>query len=115
MVGAPPSGVGGWVLGSPMPQGLQRYYGWGHLHFVTFSCYRRLPLLGTARARDLFVRELARVRREYAFALVGFVVMPEQVHILMGEPRKGNPSTVLEPGGRTWEPGTWGDRRNVSC
>jgi len=33
-----------------MPKGLKRYYGQGHLHFLTFSCYRRLPLLGTARA-----------------------------------------------------------------
>jgi hypothetical protein len=26
-----------------MPAGLRRYYGKGHLHFITFSCYRRLP------------------------------------------------------------------------
>jgi len=83
-------------LGFPMPQGLKRYYGRGHLHFLTFSCYRRLPLLGTPKARNLFVRELARVRREYAFELVGYVVMPEHVHLLMGEPRKGDPSTVLQ-------------------
>ena len=25
-----------------MPKGLHRYYGHGHLHFVTVSCYRRL-------------------------------------------------------------------------
>src|SRR6267154_3902864 len=30
-----------------MPEGLKRYYGRGHLHFLTFSCYRRLPLLNT--------------------------------------------------------------------
>ena len=79
-----------------MPQGLKRYYGQGHLHFVTFSCYRRLPLLGTVRARNLFVRELARVRREYGFALVGYVVMPEHAHMLISEPKKGTPSTVLQ-------------------
>jgi hypothetical protein len=28
-----------------MPAGLERYYGKGDLHFITFSCYRRLPLL----------------------------------------------------------------------
>jgi hypothetical protein len=26
-----------------MPKGLKRYYGHGHLHFLTFSCFRRLP------------------------------------------------------------------------
>jgi hypothetical protein len=31
-------------VGFAMPAGLKRYYGKGHLHFMTFSCYRRLPL-----------------------------------------------------------------------
>jgi putative transposase len=79
-----------------MPVGLKRIYGQRHLHFITFSCYRRLPLLKTVRARDVFVREMARVRDEYEFLLVGYVVMPEHVHLLISEPRKGNPSTVLQ-------------------
>src|SRR6266699_2999494 len=54
-----------------MPKGLKRYYGQGQLHFVTFSCYRRLALLGTARARNMFVKELSRVRREYGFLACG--------------------------------------------
>ena len=78
-----------------MPAGLRRYYGKGDLHFITFSCYRRLPLLKSARARDVFVRELAKLRGELEFRLVGYVVMPEHVHLLMSEPRKGTPSTVL--------------------
>ena len=79
-----------------MPEGLKRYYGRGHLHFVTFSCYRRLPLLREASARGLLVKELARVRAEYGFLLVGYVVMPEHVHLLMSEPGRGTPSTVLK-------------------
>jgi putative transposase len=79
-----------------LPKGLKRYYGRGHLHFLTFSCYRRLPLLKTVRARNLFVRELARVRAEYRFLLVGYVVMPEHVHLLISAPKKGAPSTVLQ-------------------
>src|SRR5712692_11223504 len=79
-----------------MPKGLKRYYGRGELHFVTFSCYGRLPLLGTARARNLFAKELGRVRKEYGFLLVGFVVMPNHVHLLIGEPKKATPSTVLQ-------------------
>jgi len=79
-----------------MPSGLKRHYGKGDLHFVTFSCYQRLPLLGTKRARNLFVHELERVRNEMGFGLVGYVVMPEHVHLLMSEPRIGTPSTVLQ-------------------
>jgi putative transposase len=72
-----------------MPEGSKRYYGRGDLHFVTFSCYRRLDLLGTSRARSLLVKELAQVRRERRFRLAGYVVIPNHVHVLMSGPRKG--------------------------
>ena len=79
-----------------MPKNLKRIYGFGHLHFLTFSCYRRLPLLGSARDRNLFVQILGQVRKEYGFKLVGYVVMPEHVHLLISEPARGTPSTVLK-------------------
>ncbi len=79
-----------------MPSGLKRYYGKGDLHFVTFSCYQRLPLLGTKHARNLFVHELEGVRNEMGFRHIGYVVMPEHVHLLMSEPLIGTPSTVLQ-------------------
>jgi REP element-mobilizing transposase RayT len=82
-----------------MPKGLKRYYGRGHLHFLTFSCYRRLPLLATVRARQLFVRELTRVRAEYGFLLIGYVVMPEHVHLLISEPCKEGASSSGFEGG----------------
>jgi len=78
-----------------MPSGLKLYYGKADLHFTTFSCYRRLPLLKTARARDLFVRGLGKVRDEMGFRLVGYVVMPEHVHLLISEPKRGTPSSTL--------------------
>src|SRR5579885_2820292 len=78
-----------------MPAGLKRVFGLGDLHFLTFSCYRRLPLLKSARARDIFVRELAGVRAEMRFRLIGYVMMPEHVHLLISEPPGKTPSTVL--------------------
>lgn len=79
-----------------MPKRLKRIYGFGHMHFLTFSCYRRLPLLGSARSRNAFVQVLGVVRREYDFKLAGYVVMPEHVHLLTSEPIRGNPSVVLK-------------------
>jgi putative transposase len=79
-----------------MPKNLKRYYGLGHLHFITFSCYRRRPLLGSVRERNAFVRALNEVRDKFGFALAGYVVMPEHVHLLIGEPKLGNPSTVIQ-------------------
>jgi putative transposase len=70
-----------------MPKGLKRIYGQGHLHFITFRCYRRLPLLRSARARNVFVRVLDEVRKEHGFKLVGSVVMPEHVHLLITRER----------------------------
>ncbi len=74
----------------------QRYYGGGDLHFITFSCYRRLPFLGTARRRDLFLRVLEAARRRYQFVVVGYVVMPEHVHLLVSEPERRDLSVVLK-------------------
>ena len=82
--------------GSCMHNPLRRYYGRGDLHFVTFSCHRRRPYLGTRRARDRFVKVMEQVRTRWGFRLFGYVVMPEHVHMLMGEPCKGNPSKVLQ-------------------
>jgi len=79
-----------------MPKNLKRYYGRGDLHFLTFSCYRRLPLLRTVRARNLFVHALGKIRERYSFLLVGYVVMPDHVHLLISEPPKVTPSVVLK-------------------
>jgi putative transposase len=42
------------------------------------------------------VKELVRVRVEYDFQLVGYVVMPNHLHLLMSEPERGTVSTVLQ-------------------
>ena len=49
-----------------MPARLRRAYGTGYLHFITFSCYQRRPLLGAPQYRDLFVRILEETRSRYA-------------------------------------------------
>jgi len=54
-----------------MPEGLKRYYGTGHLHFITCSCYQRKPYLGTPRRRDLFLRLSEETRQKYRFIVVG--------------------------------------------
>ena len=39
---------------------------------------------------------LEEVRQRYHFVVVGYVVMPEHVHFLLGEPERGNPSVVMQ-------------------
>ena len=79
-----------------MANNLTRHYGRGHLHFITFTCYRRLPLLRPVRARNVFVKLLGEVRDRFGFSLVGYVVIPEHIHLLISEPIKGTPSTVIQ-------------------
>jgi putative transposase len=75
---------------------LKRYYGAGDFHFITCSCYRRQSLLGTPRRRDLFLTVLEQVRRRYHFVVAGYVIMPEHIHLLIGEPQVKTPSTVMQ-------------------
>ena len=79
-----------------MRSNFKRYYGAGDLHFITCSCYRRQPLLATPRSRDLFLTVLERVRRRYSFVVVGYVIMPEHIHLLISEPQVKTPSTVMQ-------------------
>ncbi|HEX8814551.1 MAG TPA: transposase, partial [Terriglobales bacterium] len=67
-----------------------------HLHFITNSCYRRQPFLGSARARDRFLSILEQTRVKYRFVVVGYVVMPEHIHLLLTEPEVGSPATVMQ-------------------
>jgi putative transposase len=69
-----------------MTWGLKRYQHEGDLHLVTFSCYGRLPYLGSAVARDCFERSLAAARVKHGFLIRAYVVMPEHVHLLVSEP-----------------------------
>ncbi|MDE1177052.1 MAG: transposase [Edaphobacter sp.] len=69
-----------------MPLGLKRYQDEGDDHFITFSCYNREPYLKTPSARDTFLHSLELTRTRYNFEVLGYVVMPEHVHLLIGEP-----------------------------
>ncbi len=71
-----------------MAGGLKRYHTFGHDHFITFSCYRRLPYLNDDHSRATFEETVERVRKSHDFFLYGYVLMPEHVHLLMSEPKR---------------------------
>jgi putative transposase len=79
-----------------MAKGLVRYQQTGCFHFLTFSCYRRLPLLSREGAYKVFERELETIRTRYGFVVAGYVLMPEHVHLLLGEPRQSSLSIALQ-------------------
>jgi putative transposase len=79
-----------------MTEGLHRFHGGNDLHFLTFSCYRRRSLFRNEAYRDLFLKILERVRRRYRLVVLGYVVMPEHVHLLVSEPQRETLSTAIQ-------------------
>ncbi len=73
-----------------------RYQQTGEFHFLTFSCHRRRPYLAPVAAMELFEDALERVRSRYLFAVAGYVVMPEHVHLLVNEPRRALLSKAIQ-------------------
>src|SRR5579859_6081381 len=79
-----------------MAEGLHRFYGGRDLHFLTFSCYHRQPFFTDAARCDLLLKILERVRRRYRLVVLGYVVMPEHVHLLVSEPQHKTLSTAIQ-------------------
>jgi len=79
-----------------MPSELKRYQKAGDFHFLTFSCHDRLPYLANAAACSLFERVLEQTRQRYVFYVFGYVVMPEHVHLLVSEPKRGTLSRAMQ-------------------
>jgi putative transposase len=55
----------------------------GHAHELTFSCFRRLPLLSRDRTRHWFLEGLDKARRSQNLFVWAYVLMPEHVHVLV--------------------------------
>src|SRR6266436_6632290 len=79
-----------------MPWGLKRFHHTGHSHFVTFCCYHRRPLFTTDAKRRVFEAALERVLRSFQLCVYGYVVMPEHVHLLLGEPQRETLAAALK-------------------
>ncbi len=67
----------------------------GDAHFLTFSCYQRLPLLSKERTCKWLVESLASARSKHLFDLWAWVTMPEHVHLLLHPPVGAKISSIL--------------------
>ena len=79
-----------------MPRNLNRIVGRGDLHFITFTCYQRREFLESARNKNITVGILGEVRARFRFRLVGYVLMPDHVHLLVSEPRGATPAKAMQ-------------------
>ena len=69
-----------------MPSGLKRFQKSETLHFITFSCFHRLPLLETPGARETVEAVLEQTRARHQARIYAYVPMPEHIHLLVNEP-----------------------------
>jgi putative transposase len=79
-----------------MPWGLKRFHKSRQTHFVTFCCYHRRKSFTNLIAKQTFEDVLERVRSGYQLCVYGYVVMPEHVHLLVGEPDRATLATALK-------------------
>jgi putative transposase len=57
---------------------------------------QRQPLFSDPDRCDLFLKILERVRRRYRLVVLGYIVMPEHVHLLVSEPQRATLSTAIQ-------------------
>jgi putative transposase len=98
-----------------MPWGLVRFQQSHCLHFITFTCYRRQSFLDPTHAKNVFERSLEQTRLSYQLDVIGYVVMPEHVHLLVSEPERATLARAIQalkqsvsqklkaPDGRFWQ------------
>jgi putative transposase len=73
---------------------VKHYHELGDVHELTFSCYRRMPILTNNTWRRYLAESISEACRLHRFRLGAFVFMPEHVHLLvlpeMPEPNIGD-------------------------
>ena len=69
-----------------MPNGLKRFQRAEALHFITFSCFHRLPFLEAPSPKNTVEAVLELTRARHQARVYAYVLMPEHVHLLINEP-----------------------------
>ena len=72
-----------------MPSRLQRHDEPNQIHFITCSCFRRLQFFRHDNVRLTFINAMKRVRARFNIRWIGYVIMPEHVHLLVAPQARG--------------------------
>jgi putative transposase len=67
----------------------------GTARFVTFSCHGRRPYLNDDQSAQVFVGHLDQWRRQHNMRLMGYVIMPEHVHLVIVPPESCQLGTAV--------------------
>ncbi|HEX8913735.1 MAG TPA: transposase [Humisphaera sp.] len=72
-----------WISEDRVKKLCRRFDDRQHAHELTFSCYRKLPLLAMDATRTWLLEAIDRARATHELALWAFVVMPEHAHVIV--------------------------------
>lgn len=67
----------------PLWKSLKRYNLPNHIHELTFSCHKMLPLLSSDRTCLTLAQSLIKACRKHDYGIVAYVFMPTHVHLLV--------------------------------
>lgn len=65
------------------------------VHYVTTVTYGRVQVFRSETACSIFVKTLAEARDKYPFKLIGYVVMPDHIHLLLN-PESSDISALMQ-------------------
>ncbi|HEQ98657.1 MAG TPA: hypothetical protein ENO22_04870 [candidate division Zixibacteria bacterium] len=65
---------------------LKHYDNLGTARFVTFGCYKSQKLLTDENIIKIFLEELDKLRTEQNIKILGYVIMPNHVHLVLWPP-----------------------------
>jgi len=77
-----------------MPSRLRRYDEPGHTHFWTISCYRQLQFFHDDGMKRVVIEALRTLQTQNGVCLIGYVIMPEHVHVLLYPHRRGDDTPI---------------------
>ncbi|HEY7117859.1 MAG TPA: transposase [Tepidisphaeraceae bacterium] len=77
-----------------MPTHLRRSDAPGRVHFWTISCFHRLGFFWDDSVKQVAIDGLKRIREKHGICLVGYVIMPDHVHVLLYPHRRADPKPV---------------------
>ncbi|WP_459558330.1 REP-associated tyrosine transposase [Lacunimicrobium album] len=67
-----------------------------HIHFITFSCFKRRKYAKTPRAKRMIIGSLGSQLARLKGICLGYVIMPDHVHTLVWFPHTGQLSDFLD-------------------
>ena len=66
-----------------------------YCHFVTSKTYRNTKIFSDGKTADFLIQTIYEVMEKLRFKLIGFVVMPDHIHLMLVSDKRNSISDVM--------------------